>query len=77
MVGRVAPRVVVTGLGVVSPLGVGAGRAWTRLVQGHTPATTLQGEEYARVASKVVCRYIRPQKGFLLMKTKEILKCKI
>lgn len=73
MVGR---RVVVTGLGVVSPLGVGAGGAWGRLVQGHTPAASLLGEQYNRIASKVVCRYTRPHAGFLVGKIKYFFKTK-
>ena len=50
-----ASSVVVTGLGVVSPLGCGARQAWTRLCEGVSSAVSLQEEKYRKVASKVAC----------------------
>lgn len=45
-------RVVVTGLGVVSPLGIGTDVAWKSLLKGHCGIVSLTGEEY----SKLPCR---------------------
>jgi len=47
--------VVVTGLGVVSPLGCGVDTAWARLCQGASSAVTLQGDNFSKVPSKVAC----------------------
>ena len=47
--------VVVTGVGVVCPLGVGAHLSWTRLCQGYSSATTLSDERFSKVPSKVAC----------------------
>ncbi|VVC96932.1 unnamed protein product [Leptidea sinapis] len=44
-------RVVVTGLGIVSPLGVGKEIAWNKLIQGQSGIVSL-GDEY----SKLPCR---------------------
>lgn len=38
-------RVVVTGLGAVTPFGVGAGRAWSRLLAGHSALTSIASRE--------------------------------
>ena len=48
-------NVVVTGVGVVCPLGVGAHLSWTRLRQGMSSATTLSDEKFSKVPSKVAC----------------------
>jgi 3-oxoacyl-[acyl-carrier-protein] synthase II len=47
------PRVVVTGLGVVSPLGVGAETVWRRLTQGQSGLRRLPDETVADVPCKV------------------------
>lgn len=46
-------RVVVTGLGVVSPLGCGTKLAWNNLLKGHCGIVSLQGEEYSKLPCKV------------------------
>lgn len=40
-------RVVVTGIGIVSPLAVGARETWSRLLQGHTAVRALAPEDLA------------------------------
>lgn len=42
-------RVVVTGLGMVSPLGVGVADSWSRLLAGHTGVRQLQPEDLPEV----------------------------
>ncbi|CAH1979929.1 unnamed protein product [Acanthoscelides obtectus] len=46
-------RVVVTGLGVVSPVGTGVSEAWRAIVAGQSGITKLTGEEYATLPCKV------------------------
>ena len=47
---------MVTGLGAVTPLGVGAQLSWRRLVDGvSTAARTLDHDKYNKVPSKVAC----------------------
>ena len=47
--------VVVTGLGVVTPLGCGVETAWSRLCEGSSSASALLGENFSKVASRVAC----------------------
>lgn len=46
-------RVVVTGMGLVSPLGTGVSHNWTRLTAGETGLATTQGFEIADLACQV------------------------
>ncbi|XP_049867511.1 3-oxoacyl-[acyl-carrier-protein] synthase, mitochondrial [Pectinophora gossypiella] len=46
-------RVVVTGLGVVAPLGSGTEVVWQKLLQGGSGIVPLQGEEYSKLPCKV------------------------
>lgn len=43
-------RVVVTGLGLVTPLGVGAPHTWLRLTAGRVATAALTDEGYAQVS---------------------------
>jgi 3-oxoacyl-[acyl-carrier-protein] synthase II len=46
-------RVVVTGLGMVSPLGCGVEPTWTRLLAGHTGARSIDGFDTSDLACKI------------------------
>ncbi|OAL38483.1 beta-ketoacyl-acyl-carrier-protein synthase II [Fonsecaea nubica] len=48
-------RVVVTGLGAVTPLGVGVNRTWSRILQGHCGIVSTRhlGEEFKALPSQV------------------------
>ena len=48
-------RVVVTGLGCVTPLGVGVEHAWNRLLAGDSGARSLEGEEYEKLPTRIAC----------------------
>ncbi|OXJ31392.1 beta-ketoacyl-[acyl-carrier-protein] synthase II [Burkholderia sp. HI2714] len=46
-------RIVVTGMGIVSPLGCGVESVWTRLLKGHSGLAGLPGDITEGIASKV------------------------
>lgn len=46
-------RVVVTGLGLVTPLGIGVGHVWDRLVAGETGISAIQGFDVSAMPSKI------------------------
>ena len=52
-------RVVVTGLGLVTPLGVGVAHVWGRLVAGHGAVTALEGPSFAPLPSRVAAQVPR------------------
>ena len=49
-------RVVITGLGVVSPLGVGVDFNWQRLLNNYSGVVPLNKEEYAGIPCQVAAR---------------------
>ena len=48
-------RVVVTGMGVVSPLGCGTEATWQRLVQGDNAARRIEHFDVSDIAAKIAC----------------------
>lgn len=48
-------QVVVTGLGCVTPLGVGVEHVWKRLLAGDSGAVALSGEAYEKLPTRVAC----------------------
>ncbi|KAG8572942.1 hypothetical protein GDO81_012223 [Engystomops pustulosus] len=46
-------RVVVTGVGIVSPIGTGAQLAWNNLIQGRCGIIALEGKEYEQIPCRV------------------------
>lgn len=49
-------RVVVTGLGLVTPVGVGVNHAWTNLLKGQCGITKLVGEEYEKLPVQIAAQ---------------------
>src|SRR5215207_10413646 len=48
-------RVVVTGLGMVTPLGCGVDTTWTRILNGQSGARKIDTFEVADLASQIAC----------------------
>jgi len=46
-------RVVVTGLGLVTPLGIGTHRVWNNLLQGKCGITEIKSEDYKGIPAKI------------------------
>ncbi|XP_055939227.1 3-oxoacyl-[acyl-carrier-protein] synthase, mitochondrial-like [Argiope bruennichi] len=63
-------RVVVTGLGIVCPLGVGVNHVWKRLLKGETSASSLTDAAYSDIPCKVAAFIPRGEKNGELNLTK-------
>ena len=48
-------RVVITGLGLVTPLGCGVEASWSRLLQGHSGARRIEEFEVSDLACQIGC----------------------
>ncbi|HET9147660.1 MAG TPA: beta-ketoacyl synthase N-terminal-like domain-containing protein, partial [Acetobacteraceae bacterium] len=46
-------RVVVTGMGIVSPLGLGAEHVWRRLINGESGITAIQSFDTSELSAKI------------------------
>lgn len=51
--GKSGKRVVVTGMGLICPLGTGAALTWERLIRGQSGVVALHSEEYKTVPCRV------------------------
>jgi 3-oxoacyl-[acyl-carrier-protein] synthase II len=51
-------RVVVTGLGLVTPLGCGVNQVWNALLAGQCGIQKLEGAEYAKMPSRLAARVV-------------------
>lgn len=56
-------RVVVTGIGIVSPLGVGADHNWSALTSGQSGLRSIQGFDASDLPSRVAGEVPRPEYG--------------
>ncbi|MCT8973211.1 beta-ketoacyl-ACP synthase II [Microbaculum marinisediminis] len=52
-------RVVITGLGMVTPLGCGVEPTWTRLLAGESGASKVEDFDVSDIACKIACRIPR------------------
>jgi len=52
-------RVVVTGLGMVSPLGCGVDVTWSRLLAGHSAAKLVESFDVSDLAARIACQIPR------------------
>lgn len=50
---------MLTGIGLVTPLGVGTARTWERLVAGHVATAKLEGKEFEAMPCRVAARVPR------------------
>ena len=46
-------RVVVTGMGIACPLGIGVSHVWRRLIEGHSGITAIQSFDTTELAAKI------------------------
>ena len=55
-------RVVVTGLGMVTPLGCGVDATWTRILAGQSGARKIETFEVADLSSRIACVLQTPRR---------------
>ena len=52
-------RVVVTGLGMVSPLGCGVEPTWKRILNGESGARRIESFDVSDLQTKIACTVVR------------------
>src|SRR5688572_27229090 len=57
--GHFMRRVVVTGLGLVTPLGVGVSHAWTQLLAGRSGVKRIEGFDVSDLPAKIAGQVAR------------------
>jgi len=57
-------RVVITGVGCVTPLGVGVEHTWKSLLAGDSSAVYLGGDEYKDLPTRIACTVPRGEESF-------------
>lgn len=57
-------RVVITGIGILSPLGCGVRESWTNLIEGRCGITKLQGEAFTKLPCQVAGLLFNKDKRF-------------
>ena len=58
------PRIVITGVGAVTPIGLSSDAVWSAMRDGVSGITTLEGEEFARYEGQWSARVAGQVKGF-------------
>ena len=56
-------RVVVTGMGLLTPLGCGVEETWSRLVKGESGASKVERFDVSDIAAKIACQIPREGVG--------------
>ena len=56
-------RVVVTGMGLLTPLGCGVEETWTRLIRGESGASKVERFDVSDIAAKIACQIPREGAG--------------
>ena len=56
-------RVVITGLGMVTPLGCGVDINWSRLLEGRSGASKVEAFDVSDLACKIACQIPRDGEG--------------
>ncbi|XP_056375986.1 3-oxoacyl-[acyl-carrier-protein] synthase, mitochondrial [Hyla sarda] len=70
-------RVVITGVGIVSPVGTGTQLAWHNLIQGKSGIVALEGKEYESIPCRVAARVPRGHRDGEFFEERYVLKSEL